>query len=86
MGKASESIFNGKTHIIPLYRVLHVERDKRESYSDAITVVMDGTTWNSEFDCYNNAPYLRHDEAESFLKWWCFYRSEIESEMLNIGP
>ena len=82
MGKVSESIFSGDSAIIPMAEVHHIERDKREGFTDAIIVVLNGTTWNNEIDAYNNSIWLRHEEAESFIKCWCRYRYELESETI----
>ena len=83
--RVNESIFSGKSVIIPLAEVHHIERDMREGYTDAICVILNGTTWNSEIDNYNNAIYLRHEEAESFKKSWLIYRADIEDEtIINI--
>ena len=86
MGQVTESIFSGETAIIPMAEVHHIERDKRDGYTDAISIVLSGTTWNQEIDAYNNSIWLRHEEAKSFLQCWCRYRAEIEAEtIINIG-
>ena len=85
MGKVTASIFSGKTVIVPMAEVHHIERDMREKYTDAIIVVLNGTTWNNEIDTYNNSVYLRHEEAESFKQCWCRYRAELEADtIINI--
>lgn len=83
MGKVTESIFSGTSVVIPLAEVHHIERDMREAFSDVITVVLSGTTWNQKIDSYNNAVYIRHQEAESFLDAWCRYRAELEAETVE---
>ena len=85
MGKVTESIFSGESVIIPMAEVHHIERDKREGYTDAVIVVLNGTTWNNEIDTYNNNAYLRHEEAESFKQCWYRYRAELEADtIINI--
>ena len=79
MGKVSESIFSGESTIIPMAEVHHIERDRRDRFTDAIFVILNGTTWNNEIDAYNNAIWLRHEEAKNFKRSWCNYRSELES-------
>lgn len=87
MKTVTESIFSGKTHVIPMAEVHHIERDMREDYSDAIMVVLNGTTWNAEIDAYNNSAHLRHDEAEAFLSCWCRYRAELEcDDLADLAP
>lgn len=78
----TESIFDGETTIIPMAEVHHIERDKREGYEDAISIILNGTTWNNEVDYWNNNIYLSGDEAASFLKSWCKYRHELEIDTL----
>lgn len=78
MSEVTESIFDGETVIIPMKEVQYIERDTREGYTDAIKIVLTGSTWNSEIDFFNNTPYLRGNEAESFIRAWCRYRSELE--------
>lgn len=86
MGQVTESIFSGETVIVPMAEVHHIERDKRAGYEDAITVVLNGTTWNQEMDAYNNSVWLRHEEAESFKRCWCRFRAELEAEtIINIS-
>jgi hypothetical protein len=82
MGNVNESIFSGKSVIIPMAEVMYIERDLRDKYKDAISIVMRGTTWNIEIDSYNNFAYLRHEEAKSFLECWCHYRDKLELDTL----
>jgi hypothetical protein len=88
MGKVSESIFDGKKHIIPMADVSHVEKHwyKGEQMTQenlkGYLVIMKQTTWNGELDCYNNNPYLCKDEGEEFLKAWKMYRHELEIETI----
>lgn len=94
MGKVSESIFSGLNHVIPMADVSHIERHwysgdaerTRDNYRGLI-VVTKHTTWDKETDTYNNAPYLSAgEEAENFLRYWCLYRAELESETLQAPP
>ena len=82
MKTVTESIFSGETCIIPMAEVLFIERDKRESYKDGITVIFKGTTYSNEAGEYNNNAYLRKEEAKSFIQCWCAYRSELEADTL----
>lgn len=92
MGKISESIFDGKTTVIPMADVSHVEKkfiDKLYPYEEekgrkvgdlrGITIVTNKTTWNADQDSHNNSIWLILDEAEDFLKYWCIYRHELEN-------
>jgi hypothetical protein len=74
----TESIFIGESVIVPLADVHHIELDKRDNFSDAIIIVMNGTTWNCDSDFYNNSVYIRYEEAERFKKEWCMYRTKID--------
>lgn len=88
MNKVSESIFNGKSMIIPMADVQHVEK-RFHQYNSADGTVKTGdisgymvitkhTTWNFEHDCWENNIWLGTEEGEAFLKAWCGYRHEIE--------
>jgi len=83
MGNVTESIFSGKSKIIPLAEVHHIDIDNRVDYEGSISVILNGTTWNQEIDTYNNSVYLRREEAEDFKAAWCRYRAELESETIQ---
>jgi len=94
MGKVTESIFSGLNYIIPLADVSHIQRhwypgDKdrtRENYR-GIIVITKHTTWDAVCDDYANSVYIsRGEEAKGFLRAWCDYRSELESETLMPIP
>jgi len=92
MKKASETIFDGKFCVIPMDDVSHIEKifikEGEEKYHHnigknvgdlkSIRVITKHTTWNSEQDEYNNAIWLNDNEANEFLKSWCYFRSEID--------
>lgn len=81
---ATETIFDGSESIIPLADVVFIERRKRPGYEGDVNVILKGTTYNQEMGDYNNAAYLRQDEANAFLRAWCHYRSEIDP--VKVGP
>ncbi len=81
---ATETIFNGSESIIPMADVVFISRDKRPGYIGAVTVVLKGSTYNPELGDYNNALWLRKEEADVFLKSWCQYRSEVD--LVQKGP
>jgi hypothetical protein len=90
MGKVTESIFDGLTHIIPMANVSFIKRHwlrgvARTNPHQGLIVVMRDTTYNAEIDDYNNSIYLDGVEAKEFLRCWCVYRSELESETLDNG-
>ena len=76
--KVTESIYSGKSHTIPLALVQHIERRGNAQYM----VVMKSSTYNTDFDDYNNAPCLDKDEGPAFVAAWCRYRSELEAPTL----
>lgn len=82
MGKVSESIFSGKTHVIPLAEVLYIQRTKSTVTQNPLWVIMKGTTANVESGDWNNAPFLRDEEAASFMRCWCDYRAQLEADTL----
>ena len=77
-GTVSESIYSGSM-TIPLALVQHIERRPHGQYM----VVMKSSTYNTEFDDYNNAPCLDKDEGPRFLTAWCRYRAELEAATLR---
>lgn len=87
-GKTTESIFSGKSVVIPLAEVLYVQRDVLPPGTKTITVMFRGCTWNLCTHEYTNTAYLDDpEEAQRFLKVWCHYRREIESPtILDITP
>lgn len=85
MAKVSESIFSGKTHVIPMAEVSYIHAHAGKS--ELTCVVMKSTTINPTNGEYNNAPYLEADEAASFKRAWCDYRSELEAEtLMDLAP
>jgi len=78
--KPSETIFDGARHLIPMARVMFVEKNGPE-----ICVVLQGAQHPTDAqgqiingmgraDC----PYLSGEEAKSFLSAWCYYRAEVD--------
>ncbi len=81
----SETIFDGKTHVIPMADVQHVEihwiyhdKPKTRKNASGCLVITKHTKWNFEHDCWENAAYLSKDAMDKFLSAWSYYRSEID--------
>jgi hypothetical protein len=82
MKTVTESIYSGKTAVIPLSEVQHIEH--RGNYS---MIVFKSCTWNTEIADYNNAICLHKDERAGFLAAWCRYRSELEADtLMDLSP
>ncbi len=84
MSKVSESIFSGESVIIPMADVQHIEKHwygeaeiTKHNYK-GINVITKHTSWNYEYDCWENNIYLSRDEADEFISVWCAYRHEVE--------
>lgn len=83
MSKVYESIFNGKTIVIPMADVHHIIKQENE-----ILVILNETRWNFKHDFWENPISLvdgenketgwKSTEATDFMKAWCNYRHEIE--------
>ena len=75
MGKVTESIFDGKTHIIPMADVQHIEK-----FEKGYEVITKHTKWNDGYDrdCWENPITLDLEEGKEFLKAWCHYRHELD--------
>jgi len=91
-GQVSESIFSGKTTIIPMADVQHIERHwygkeerTRDNYK-GIIVVTKHTTWSKEMDTWQNNIFLSREEADLFLSAWYTYRYELEKHTLIEMP
>ena len=80
----SESIFSGKTTIIPMADVQHIEKlwhtsdEKTRDNYRGIKVITKHTRWDIEAGSWVNNIYLDRQEGDDFLKAWCIYRNEIE--------
>ncbi|MHB9144673.1 MAG: hypothetical protein ACYC5Y_04980 [Symbiobacteriia bacterium] len=81
--RATETIFDGPEHIIPMAEVVFVER--HTSIAGAFRAILKGTTWNAEVGDYNNAAYVPPGEAPSFLEAWTRYRSEVDPVVQGPG-
>lgn len=76
--KPTETIFSGKSVIVPMADVQHIERR-----TDGIIVITNGTKWNFEYDTWENNIWISNheDQANEFIKAWCHYRAEIDGMM-----
>jgi hypothetical protein len=84
MGKVSESIWSNEDNVIPMAEVSHIER-LRDAYSienKQIRVVFKHSKWNDTTQSFEPCICMSNKKTESFLKDWCTYRSELESETL----
>jgi len=91
MGKAKESIYDGKTVLVPMADVQHIEKLVRKNKPTDTELIPNGlhavtrnTRWNFEHDTYENAIYIPENEAADFLKAWQIFRSEIDD--IDEGP
>ncbi len=91
MGKVSESIFSGVRCIVPMAEVQHIEKLKRGPYAsrgesgpqpNGLHVITRMTKWSMERQDWDNPIYIEQEEADAFIRAWCTYRSELESETL----
>ena len=96
MNKVSESIFSGKTTVIPMADVQHVEKNRQScDYADGskkgdisgYTIITRHSRWDAETDSWANPIILGKEEGEAFLRAWRDYRHELEdgAEAFN-GP
>jgi hypothetical protein len=82
MGTVTESIYSGKSTVVPLADVQHIE--KREL---GLVVVTKHTRWDNDGDFWANSIWIDKAEADAFLKAWCTYRSELEADTLaDLSP
>lgn len=90
MKSVTESIYDGKSAVIPLAEVQHAEKLKRGPYTNetgmqpnGLHVVTSKTRWDYERGDWANACYIPETEAADFLAALCRYRSELESDTLK---
>lgn len=83
MGHVTESIYSGKSVIVPLADVQHIETHK----APGLIVVTKHTRWDAETDAWANNIWVDGAEADTFKAAWCRYRSELEADTLaNLEP
>ncbi len=87
--RVSESIFSGKSVVIPMADVQHIEKHfqscdlvdgtKKGDFC-GILIITKHTRWDMDADMWANNIYLSNHkkEAERFMQAWCYYRYEIE--------
>jgi hypothetical protein len=86
MGHVTESIFNGRSVVVPLADVQHIENWAANSVP-GVKVITKHTTWDRAADEWANSIWISEPEATEFKKAWCRYRSELESETLaHLAP
>ncbi len=78
MGKVSESIFTGKTLIVPLADVQHIEKQE----NGGLIVVTRHSRWDADNDFWANNIYVEAREATAFISAFCQYRHELEFNTL----
>ena len=93
MGNVTESIFSGKSVLIPMADVQHIEKHwysgdlpKDDSTLRGYQIIMKHTKWNFEHDTWENAGYLPLDEGKIFILAWRTYRHELEKDTLRTMP
>ncbi len=86
MGKrlASETIFSGKTSIIPMADVAFIEKDGRPECAGCIRVVMHASKWSEATQAFEPSVWMESEDAAKFLRAWCYYRGEIDP--VHSGP
>ena len=73
--KPTETIFNGRYVVIPMADVQNIVKQE-----NGILVITDKTKWNFEHDFWENPINISDydNQAEKFMKAWCYYRAEID--------
>jgi hypothetical protein len=82
----TESIYSGKSVIVPLADVQHIESWAANSVP-GIKVITKHTRWDFDRDDWANAIWISEPEATAFRAAWCRYRSELErSTLVDLSP
>ena len=83
MSTVTESIYTGKSVIVPLADVQHIETHDELG----LIVVTKHTRWDKDAGNWANNIWIDKAEAEAFKTAWCRYRSELEASTLaNLSP
>lgn len=83
MGSVTESIYSGKSVIVPLADVQHIETHN----PGGLVVVTKHTRWDQETGTWANNIWIDGAEADAFKLAWCRYRSELEADTLaDLSP
>lgn len=83
MKTVTESIYNGKTIIVPLADVQHIET----KMPGGLIVVTKHTRWDKDLDFWANSIWIDDAEAKDFKAAWCRYRSELEADtLMDLSP
>jgi hypothetical protein len=83
MHTVTESIHSGKSAIVPLADVQHIETRNPLG----LIVVTKHTRWDKEGDFWANSIWIDAAEAVAFKAAWCRYRSELEAEtLMDLSP
>ena len=95
MGKVHESIFSGKSVIVPMADVQHIEKHyhtcsltdgTKKGDFQGINVITKHTGWDVDCDTWANPIWIPGDEGKNFIKAWCEYRHDLESETISDPP
>jgi hypothetical protein len=79
----TESIYAGKSVIVPLADVQHIETGNPLG----LVVVTKHTRWDNEGGGWANAIWIDGAEAVAFKRAWCNYRAELEVEsLMDLSP
>jgi hypothetical protein len=86
----TESIYSGKTCVVALAEVQHCEKlwaTPKPPYTlepkpNGLHVITSKTRYDVKNDVWANPIYIGQDEADAFLRVWCAYRGELESDTL----
>lgn len=86
MKTVTESIYSGKSVIVPLADVQHIESWASNS-EPGIRVITRHTRWDYESGDWANSIWIGEPEATAFKAAWCRYRSELEADTLaDLSP
>lgn len=80
----TESIFDGKTFVIPMAGILTIEKlNPNVCPPFSYRVIMAGTTYNHKAGDYNNDILLQKGEGDSLIGAWCKYLYEMEKSFME---
>lgn len=94
--EVTESIYSGRTVVVPLADVQHIEKSffstdqasgQKKGDICGYSIITKHTSYDADNSEWANNIYLPKAEGDDFLAAWCRYRYELEkSTLLDLSP
>ena len=74
----SETIYSYNNLVIPMADAQHIEKKTLNGEPNGLWLITKHTHWDMEADTWSNPIYVPQEDAERFLKAWCYFRYEVD--------